>query len=216
MTEFKAYSFAKPKTQAKPSAFRDLSIDDLLGEKSSENVQANEALILAEREKKVAMAEQRVAELMALLENAVKSWTEKEKKLLEDARRSAVKFALAVAERIIDVKVEMDVEVLTKAIEKLQHLADDHERAVLRVNPSDADALRAIGQHKGIEGNAVRMESDETVHRGCARLDTEYSLYEVDYRRQLTELAEFYSAAGVNNSEPKVGEQKESQTEELK
>ena len=111
---------------------------------------------------------------------------------------------MALAEKIIEVKIGLDVEAVAKAVEKLQQEADDHERAVLKLNPKDAEALRAIGQKNGVSltnEKIVRVEPDDSVPQGCARLDTEFSLLEVDYRQQLDKFGEFFE---MNNSEIKA------------
>ena len=194
MTEFREQSFGDLRfKEEKGAAYRDLTLDDLLGSQEA-SIECNTPLeLLAERERAVAEAEARAAKLLMALESGVRKLSSEESRLWAEGRRAAIALGFAVAERVLGVSLATNSEVMEKAIERLLDRMEGDGRAVLMMNPMDADRLRAAREAAGEcwpPKDSVRIGADSAIAPGSAALELETHRVEIDYRRQLEELRE--------------------------
>jgi flagellar biosynthesis/type III secretory pathway protein FliH len=112
--------------------------------------------------------------------------------LLAGAEETVVRIALALAERIVKDRVEIDEETVLRTVREALALAADRREVVLRVHPDD---LTLVKEHrpewleKLSEADNLRVEGDGRVRRGGCLVETETGDVDGRIDRQLKTMA---------------------------
>jgi len=135
------------------------------------------------------------AELEAEALEKVKSFTSmvddllvQKKRLLMDSEEAVVKLSCEIARRIVIRMAEINEDVILEIVQNaLGHLADK-QKVTIRVNPADAEALRAHSDDwakASGAGSAVEIAEDVRIKRGGCLIEGESGSVEAQLDRQV-------------------------------
>lgn len=135
------------------------------------------------------------AELEAGALEKVKSFTSmvddllvQRKRLLMDSEEAVVKLSCEIARRIVTRMAEMNEDVILEIVQNaLGHLADK-QKVTIRVNPADAEALRAHSDDwakASGAGSTVEIAEDVRIKRGGCLIEGESGSVEAQLDRQV-------------------------------
>ncbi len=148
---------------------------------SREEAHASEIAQLMKRIE--AEVEEQIADAVNSLTGTVDRISAERIELIGGAEQAVLKIAIALAERIVKEKVEIDEEAVLQTVREALSLAADRQEIVLRVHPDD---LALVKEHQSDwlakldDADSIRMEGDSRVTRGGCLVETETG--EVDGR----------------------------------
>ncbi len=112
-------------------------------------------------------------------------------KYYDGVERWAVKLAMKIAEKVIAQAASENKNLVEQTVRKAIAETADKSRIVIKVNPSDYEALKEFktsvtALSEGIEH--FRMESDAGITPGSCRVETPSGLLDADFTTQIGEL----------------------------
>jgi flagellar assembly protein FliH len=135
-----------------------------------------------------AQAQKRVAEetrtLAEALRNAAREVEARQAELIHLAHRDLVELALAIAERIVRARIQVDPAVAARAVEQAASLAGRRHSLTVHLNPTDHQALAPA------DTASVRTVADESVARGGCVVRTDVAEFDARIETQLQTLRE--------------------------
>jgi flagellar biosynthesis/type III secretory pathway protein FliH len=110
------------------------------------------------------------------------------KRLLTDSEEAVVRLSCEIARRVVVKMAEIDETVILEVVKNaLGHLADK-QSVTIRVNPADAETLRAHGDEwaeAAGAGSAVEIAEDKRIKRGGCLIEGESGSVEAQLDRQV-------------------------------
>jgi flagellar biosynthesis/type III secretory pathway protein FliH len=176
--------------------------DDLMSAGSDLDENGTDRRVAAEEERTRVFEEGRrqgysscKAEMEAGAREKVKSFTSmvedllvQKKRLLMDSEEAVVKLSCEIARRIVTKIAEMDEDVILEIVQNaLGHLADK-QKVTIRVNPADAEVLRAHSDDwakASGAGSTVEIAEDARIKRGGCLIEGESGSVEAQLDMQI-------------------------------
>jgi len=154
----------------------------------------------AERERiRADAAEQGRAEGLARAGAALVAAAAARDRRLAGAEREVVALALDVARKVLGRELAQDPGAVADLAAQALAVARDRREVTLRVNPADADAIRAAAGRLGAllaRAPGLDVREDPTVERGGAVVETEAGRVDARVEAQLAALARAIEEAG--------------------
>ncbi len=134
-----------------------------------------------------------VAPLISKLKIASQTILQAKEEALNQAQKEVVEMALAIAKRVVRANVQMNKEIVTNMVEESLRRVMDKERILIRVNPKDAEEIRAhrakyTTSVEGIEN--LEIVADRRVSPGGCVVETNTGNIVADLDAQLEEIKE--------------------------
>ncbi len=115
----------------------------------------------------------------------------KRESLFADARKSLLRFAIRVAEKIVRARVEVDNEAVLRNIEAAVDLIAQERKLQICINPAEAEVVQEYVPH--LKSSSPKFESihvapDVSIGRGCCIIRTETGQVDATVQTQLEEI----------------------------
>ncbi|MFH1549797.1 MAG: FliH/SctL family protein [Planctomycetota bacterium] len=143
------------------------------------------------REEEVKHVMEKTENLRENLQQILAQTEVKRESLFADARKSILRFAIKVAEKIVRARVEVDDEAVLRNIEAAVDLIAQERKLQICINPSEAEVVQEYVPH--LKSSSPRFESihitpDESIGRGCCIVRTEAGQVDATVQTQFEEI----------------------------
>ncbi len=148
-----------------------------------------------------ALGEQRIAPLVATLENMMSELAAMRQKIQAQIENEVVELALHIARKVIGQEVQTNRSAVAAIVREALKLVEDPEEITIRMNPADIQQLQNaqidIGCPGG-HGDRIQFREDRGVETGGCLVQTEYGEIDARIEEQLRTIEEAFRAESMH------------------
>lgn len=146
------------------------------------------------------LGEQRVAPLVAILENMMTELTAMRRKNQTQIENEVVELALHIGRKVIGHELKTNRKAVAAIVREALKYVEDPEKICIRLNPADIQQLQNaqidIGC-PGSHGDGIQFKEDRSIEAGGCLVQTEYGEIDARIEEQLRTIEEAFRAESM-------------------
>jgi flagellar assembly protein FliH len=154
-----------------------------------------EGFAQGERDAK-ALADQRVAPLVATLENMLAELSDARQRLQQQIENEVVDLALHIGRKLVGQTLQASPDVVTGIVHEALKQVEDSEKISIRLNPADAQRLHQLSDRHDLNEkfDRIQLVEDSAITSGGCLVQTDYGEIDARIEEQFRTIEEAFRA----------------------